>query len=154
MSLDCCPMETDTPQRAPSKPLADESYPIPRMVSRTICGISTYASVVTSPATCTKPVVAMVSTATRDSGSAARSASRMASLIWSQILSGCPSVTDSEVKSRSLDGVPWDSWCSGKVTRLPYSVGGGRLPPYVPMLRMDQPGNEPRRRLRGRAYSA
>ena len=82
---------------------------------------------VTSPATCTRPVVASVSTATRDSGSLASRASRIASLIWSQILSGWPSVTDSDVKSRSEAGVdPWKSgMCSGKVTQLPYWLENG-----------------------------
>src|SRR5919107_3416804 len=110
---------------------------MPRMVSRTICGISTYASVVTSPATWTSPVVAMVSTATRDSGSLSSRASRIASLIWSQILSGCPSVTDSEVKSRRAEGTdPWDSgMCSGKVTQLPYWLANGGTAACVPMLR-------------------
>src|SRR6478736_7550518 len=69
--------------------------------SRTIAGISTYAEVETSPATWTSPVVTRVSTATRPFGSAARIASRMLSEIWSQILSGCPSVTDSDVNRRS-----------------------------------------------------
>ena len=41
----------------------------------------------------------------RPRGSWARMASRTASEIWSQILSGCPSVTDSEVKKRWLIGV-------------------------------------------------
>ena len=48
-------------------------------VSRTMRGISTYASVVTSPATCTSPVVTMVSTATRLPGSCSSMASRIAS---------------------------------------------------------------------------
>ncbi len=73
---------------------------MPVMSPRTIVGMSTYPEVVTSPATCTRPVVTSVSTATRLFGSAASSASRMLSLIWSQILSGCPSVTDSDVKRR------------------------------------------------------
>src|SRR4029077_20930705 len=42
----------------------------------------------------------MVSTATRLPGSSLIIESRMASLIWSAILSGWPSVTDSEVKRR------------------------------------------------------
>src|SRR5699024_3285484 len=46
----------------------------------------------------TRPVDTQVSQATRASGSWARISSRMASEIWSQILSGCPSVTDSDVK--------------------------------------------------------
>ena len=73
---------------------------MPRIVSRTIVGMSAYALVVTSPATCTWPVVISVSTATRLRGSCASSASRMPSLIWSAILSGWPSVTDSEVNRR------------------------------------------------------
>src|SRR5678815_3958729 len=43
------------------------------------------------------PVVTSVSQATRLVGSCARRASRMESEIWSAILSGCPSVTDSDV---------------------------------------------------------
>ena len=60
----------------------------------------------TSPATCTWPVVIRVSTATRLAGSCASRASRIESLIWSAILSGCPSVTDSEVKRRRVTGAP------------------------------------------------
>src|SRR6202023_4403043 len=45
----------------------------------------------------TKPVAVRVSQATRLVGSSDRHASRIASEIWSAILSGCPSVTDSEV---------------------------------------------------------
>ncbi len=44
------------------------------------------------------PVVTRVSQATRPVGSSRMTASRTASEIWSAILSGCPSVTDSEVK--------------------------------------------------------
>ncbi len=60
--------------------------------------MSTYVVVVISPATTTRPVVIRVSQATRPSGSSVRTASRTASEIWSAILSGCPSVTDSELK--------------------------------------------------------
>ena len=81
MSADCAPMDTLTPQDAPSKPFLDESYPMPRIVSRTMMGMSAYALVVTSPATCTWPVVMRVSTATRLRGSWASRASRMPSLI-------------------------------------------------------------------------
>src|SRR3712207_4861116 len=49
---------------------------------------------------CTCPVVIIVATATRLFGSWASIASRIESLIWSAILSGWPSVTDSEVKRR------------------------------------------------------
>ena len=59
--------------------------------------MSTLAPVVTSPATTTKPVVINVSHATLDFGSWASIASKTASDIWSAILSGWPSVTDSEV---------------------------------------------------------
>lgn len=41
-----------------------------------------------------------VSHATLDMGSAARHASRTASDTWSQSLSGCPSLTDSEEKRK------------------------------------------------------
>src|SRR6266852_266066 len=51
-----------------------------------------------------RPVVSRVSHATRLAGSSVRQASRMASEIWSAILSGWPSVTDSEVnKYRFFD---------------------------------------------------
>ena len=51
----------------------------------------------TSPAMMMRLVVASVSTATRAAGLALRKASRMVSEIRSQILSGCPSATDSLV---------------------------------------------------------
>src|SRR3954462_5464859 len=81
--------------------------------------MSAYAFVVTSPATWTRPVVTIVSTATRLVRSCDRRASRMLSLIWSQILSGCPSVTDSEVKRRS-DTALLNDWATvvGRVQRL------------------------------------
>ena len=56
------------------------------------------AFVVISPAKLTYPVLTNVSHATRLFGSSSSKASRMASEIWSEILSGCPSVTDSDVK--------------------------------------------------------
>src|SRR5438045_6669293 len=46
----------------------------------------------------TRPVVTALSHATRPIGSSRRMASRTASLIWSHILSGWPSVTDSLVR--------------------------------------------------------
>jgi hypothetical protein len=55
-------------------------------------------AVVISPATTTRPVLISVSHATRANGSPVSAASSTASEIWSAILSGCPSVTDSEVK--------------------------------------------------------
>src|SRR5215469_14446586 len=59
-------------------------------------------ALVISPATTIRPVVSRVSHATRDIGSPASAASTTASEIWSAILSGCPSVTDSDVKRNPL----------------------------------------------------
>src|SRR5918992_4629205 len=70
------------------------------MRSRTTARMSTYVGVVISPATTTRPVVTSVSHATRPPGSSARTASRTESEIWSAILSGWPSVTDSDVKRK------------------------------------------------------
>jgi hypothetical protein len=78
---DCGSIEVMTPHVLPSNPKDSRSYPIPTIVSRTIRGISTYASVVTSPATMASPVVTIVSQATRPLGSASRMASRTASEI-------------------------------------------------------------------------
>src|SRR5215213_2189528 len=64
--------------------------------------MSTYVVVEISPETTTRPVLTRVSQATRPVGSSFRTASRTPSEIWSQILSGWPSVTDSEVNR-------WDS---------------------------------------------
>ena len=70
--------------------------------------MSTHVSVVISPATTTRPVVISVSHATRPFGSSLSTASRTESEIWSAILSGCPSVTDSEVNwnVRPISGSP------------------------------------------------
>src|SRR3954471_18715773 len=59
--------------------------------------MSTYVDVEISPDTTTRPVFTRVSQATRPVGSAASTASRTPSEIWSAILSGWPSVTDSDV---------------------------------------------------------
>src|SRR5689334_3503421 len=64
--------------------------------------MSTYVVVEISPETTTSPVFTSVSHATRPLGSSAITASRTPSEIWSAILSGCPSVTDSEVNRNSL----------------------------------------------------
>ncbi len=66
---------------------------------------STQALVVTSPAMIATPVLTSVSQATRALGSWARMASSTASEIWSAILSGWPSLTDSEVKRKLLIGI-------------------------------------------------
>src|SRR6202040_170142 len=79
------------------------------IVPRTSDWKSTYALVVISPAMTTRPVAVRVSQATRLGGSSARQASRIASEIWSAILSGWPSVTDSDVNknfSREANGLP------------------------------------------------
>src|SRR5919107_2893988 len=75
---------------------------MPRIVSRAICGMSTYVEVEISPDTTTRPVLTSVSQATRPYGSSRSTASRTPSEIWSATLSGCPSVTDSDVKRYSL----------------------------------------------------
>src|SRR6266516_4613319 len=62
--------------------------------------MSTYVSVVISPATTTRPVVISVSQATRLIGSFPSAASRTESEIWSALLSGWPSVTDSDVNRK------------------------------------------------------
>ena len=61
--------------------------------------INKFADVVISPPTITVFVVVNTSQATRDSGSMANAASNTASEIWSAILSGCPSDTDSDVNN-------------------------------------------------------
>src|SRR2546421_1407806 len=71
------------------------------MRSRTSRLMSTHVSVVISPATTTRPVVISVSHATRPCGSSRSTASSTESEIWSAILSGWPSVTDSDVKRNS-----------------------------------------------------
>src|SRR4051812_1974898 len=72
---------------------------------RTRRGMSMYFSVVISPATTTRPVVISVSHATRLSGSFVSAASGPESEIWSAILSGWPSVTDSDVKRNVRAGM-------------------------------------------------
>src|SRR2546429_4201999 len=71
------------------------------MRSRTIRATSTYVSVEISPATTTRPVVISVSQATRPLTSSVSTASSTESEIWSATLSGCPAVTDSDVKRKS-----------------------------------------------------
>src|SRR5210317_1681526 len=93
-------------------------------VSLTICSKSTQASVVISPATITTPVFTSVSQATRALGSSARIASRMPSEIWSAILSGCPSDTDSEVNTKeSLMGLVFAEYWQPRI--VPQCEGSG-----------------------------
>src|SRR5665213_1146607 len=72
-------------------------YPILRITSLAISCTSRYALDFTSPARTTCPVVTNVSHATLLCGSNAKKLSISASLIWSATLSGCPSLTDSDV---------------------------------------------------------
>ena len=65
------------------------------------------------------PVVTRTSQATRPLGSCSSTASRTASEIWSAILSGCPSVTDSDVK-RCL-------WCAAMHSPGWFGVGSVTL---------------------------
>src|SRR5438128_6639684 len=97
MSGDCSSIATTMPRVSASNPYLARVYPISLTLSRTSRGMSMYFSVVISPATTTSPVVISVSQATRLFGSFASAASRTESEIWSAILSGWPSVTDSEV---------------------------------------------------------
>src|SRR5215813_11768577 len=60
---------------------------------------------VISPAITIKPVFARVSSATRELESSASKASSTASEIWSHILSGWPSETDSDVNKKSFSGI-------------------------------------------------
>src|ERR1700735_2957638 len=78
---------------------------MPRTVSRATAGMSTYVSVVISPETTIRPVFTSVSHATRPFGSSRSTASSTPSEIWSAILSGWPSVTDSDVKRNSLSSI-------------------------------------------------
>src|SRR5579862_4890472 len=64
--------------------------------------MSRCTEVVISPATTTSPVFTSVSHATRPYGSSASTASSTVSEIWSAILSGWPSVTDSDVNRNSF----------------------------------------------------
>src|ERR687883_1888009 len=78
-----------------------------RIVSRATSWMSTYVVVEISPETTTRPVLTSVSQATRPVGSSRITASRTPSEIWSAILSGWPSVTDSEVNRNSLSESCW-----------------------------------------------
>src|SRR5207248_9143475 len=91
------------------------------------------------------PVVTRVSHATRAAGSLAMMASRTASEIWSAILSGWPSVTDSEVNTwrcaamclseRGLDvqasGAPSGVQRAARVEQLQVDGFGERQPQHV-----------------------
>src|SRR5579883_179092 len=98
MSGDWLWMELMIPQVLLSNPIAASEYPMSWITLRTSFGTSTYVVVVISPETTQIPVVISTSQATRPLGSSLSTASSTESEIWSAILSGCPSVTDSDVK--------------------------------------------------------
>ena len=92
-------IDVKTAQVLATKPYSGLSYPVSAMARRAIDAISAYAFVVISPVTNTIPIVAIVSHATRESLSCDRSESSTESDILSHTLSGCPSVTDSDVNN-------------------------------------------------------
>src|SRR5690606_20289844 len=96
-SGDCSWMAERMPHELASNMYSDLVYPMRSMTERVILGTSRYILDLTSPAKTTWPVVTSVSMATLESASQARKLSMSASEIWSAILSGCPSETDSEV---------------------------------------------------------
>src|SRR3954469_14813816 len=72
------------------------------------------------------PVVMRVSQATRPRGSSLSTASSTASEIWSAILSGWPSVTDSEVKMKSAATGGPPAWLELTLeTTLPQRIPAG-----------------------------
>ena len=84
--------------------------------------MSTCAPERISPPSTTRPSLISVSQATRDSASCSSIASSTASEIWSAILSGWPSDTDSEVKTLNSDIDPprqWGAHCSAPTGRPP-----------------------------------
>src|SRR6266568_2343217 len=105
MSGDCSSSATTTPHVSASKPNFARVYPISRMRSRTMRGMSTYVVVVISPPTTTRPVVIRLSHGTRPIGLSVSTAAKTAIEIWSAILSGWPSVTDSDVKVKERFGM-------------------------------------------------
>src|ERR671933_347637 len=123
--------------------------------ARTRLGMSMYVSVVISPATTTRPVVISVSQATRPAGSSASTASSTPSEIWSAILSGCPSVTDSEVKRNSLPSASRENigraGYTGLAPPLPLALQVGQEPVE---LRGPQPASGAVRKLEGRRHEA
>src|SRR5690348_15074475 len=90
----------------------------------------------------TKPVVMKVSHATRACGSFARTASRTESETWSAILSGWPSVTDSDVKEKERGAM------AARLAAMPNEAGGegrvatAQLSPGEELRRVDDEGHE------------
>src|SRR2546421_3867037 len=118
------------------------------MVARTMSGTCTYVDVVISPATHARPVVTSVSQATRAVGSSARIASSTASEMASATLSGCPSVTDSDVKRWRSNKVVVGDWSDGR-TFLEKSELGQRGAEAAMQLAARSFGGRGRERCRG-----
>src|SRR5215204_4319380 len=90
--------------------------------------MSAHASVVISPMTTTRPDVTAVSHATRAAGSWLIRASSTASDTWSQSLSGCPSVTDSDVSRIDGDVIKVVDIETPCVVRAPPAMCAHRAP--------------------------
>src|ERR1700745_871946 len=88
--------------------------------------MSTYVVVEISPGAAASPGFASFQHATRPEGSSRSTASRTPSEIWSAILSGWPSVTDSEVKRYSLSFIEAGKASGFPAFRLP--VGEASAP--------------------------
>src|SRR5204862_7834835 len=95
------------------------------MVARTMSATCTNVDVAIPPPKQARPVVTSVSHATRAVGSSARIASSTASEMASATLSGCPSVTDSDVKRWRSNKVVVGDW-SDRRTFLEKSELGKR----------------------------
>src|SRR5689334_13759157 len=111
-----------------------------QIASRARREMSSCAFVEISPATTHRPVVTSVSHATRLYGSSASAASRTLSLIWSAILSGWPSVTDSDVNVCLLNP---ELPCDETPTAWPEMLGEAQI-------RRLGPGRENARAIEGR----
>src|SRR5216684_5421779 len=101
------------------------------MVSRIVRWISSSACVVTSPITTHRPLVIAVSQATRAWGSWASIPSRTASETWSHTLSGCPSVTDSDVRRNDFDSLKEVVTTAANHTRGGSIDLSGRYEPFL-----------------------
>src|SRR3978361_644564 len=96
--------------------------------------MSTKVSVEISPETTSRPVCTSVSHATRPVGSSRMTASSTPSEIWSAILSGWPSVTDSDVNRDSLP----DSWfMRPRVATLPEKGSGTVAATLLALVEVD-----------------
>src|SRR3546814_12035439 len=95
-----------------------------RIPLRVSASRSLQALAVISPATIAKPVLTIVSQATRARLPWARLASRTASEIWSALLSGGPSATDTEAQRGLAIGFDRTSGWSGTRVSVRVALGG------------------------------